>query len=84
MQFSSGATALSLFPPNYYRPKTVDHLAETVAQVATLFPTTPFFYYHFPMFNGLDYTCFDVLRLTSAICPNVVGAKFTDRDMVDM
>ena len=52
--------------------------------MASEFPSTPVLYYHFPMLSGLNFSCFDVLRRVSAVCPNVVGAKFTDRDMAEL
>ena len=34
--------------------------------------------------SALDFSCSEVLRLSSEVSPNVVGAKFSDNNMEDM
>lgn len=55
-----------------------------IAQVARAFPATPFIYYHYPMMTAVNFSCADVLKHAREASPNVVGAKFSDTNMLDM
>ena len=51
---SAGATAISATPPGYFRPNTVEVLADVLRQITSAAPNTPFYYYHIPAFGGVS------------------------------
>jgi len=42
----------------YFKPKTIENLADAMAVVASGAPELPFWYYHFPANTNVDFNMF--------------------------
>ncbi|XP_038051398.1 uncharacterized protein LOC119724422 [Patiria miniata] len=79
-----GVSAIAVLPPVYFKPQTPEHLVNYLKQVGAIVPSTPLFYYHYPMKTGVNFTMMDILRtLESDPIPNFKGAKFVTPDLTD-
>jgi len=80
-----GAYGIVAMPPTFFRPANVPLLVRTMAYIAEAAPNLPFYYYHIPSMTGVTFKLFDFLKEadSSNSIPNLVGAKFSDADMMD-
>lgn len=78
-----GLYAVSLTAPFYFNPASVDMLAEVCAAVAGSVPDMPFYYYHIPVLNGVNFPMYDLLRALHGRLPNLAGIKYTHEDFMD-
>ena len=79
----AGVDAVSLVAPYYFRPSDDDHLAEFVALVGEAVPEIPVYFYHIPVFTGVNFQMAGFLKKISAMLPNFAGIKFTHEDIMD-
>ena len=80
---SIGMYAISLTAPFYFKPASVGVLAEVCMAVAERVPDMPFYYYHIPVLNGVDFPMFDLLKALHGRLPNLAGIKYTHEDFMD-
>lgn len=79
---ASGAEALLIFPPNYYRPMmTHAVLLAHYRAVADASPV-PVMIYNVPNFTGIDFSLDTLVALAEH--PNIVGIKDTSSNLVKM
>lgn len=74
---SIGADAISSVAAFYFRPTSVTVLADSMAEIASAAPATPFYYYHIPALTGVGMDMVEFLRLAGARIPNLAGIKYT-------
>ncbi|MHC4592571.1 MAG: dihydrodipicolinate synthase family protein [Planctomycetota bacterium] len=79
----TGADAIALMAPNYFKPASVEDLVLFCAQVAGAAPDLPFYYYHIPHMTGVAIPVVDFLRAAADCIPSLRGAKFTSDDLAD-
>ena len=79
----AGLDAVSFTAPFYFKPATVEALAECCAVVAAVVPDMPFYYYHIPVLTGVGVTMFDLLNAIDGKVPNFAGIKYTHEDFMD-
>ncbi|WP_395736093.1 dihydrodipicolinate synthase family protein [Prosthecobacter sp.] len=77
-----GASAIAALSPMYFKPKNVEVLVETMAQIAAAAPETPFYYYDIPSMTGVNLSVPDFLRQAGKRIPNLAGVKFTNPDLM--
>lgn len=68
-------------PELYFKPKTPEKLTEYLKNIALHCPTTPFFYYHIPMFTDVNLHMPTFLDLAEDAIPNFHGIKYTSGDL---
>jgi N-acetylneuraminate lyase len=78
-----GAHAVSMLPPFYFRPSTVDELVSCCSEVAAAAPGLPFYYYHIPAKSGVTLPMRDFLEQAAPRIPNLAGIKFTYENLMD-
>lgn len=78
-----GIYAISFTGPFYFKPPTVQALAECCQQVANAVPGMPFYYYHIPVLNGVGFAMYDLLQAIDNAIPNFAGIKYTHEDFMD-
>jgi N-acetylneuraminate lyase len=72
-----GADAISSVAAFYFKPTSVQNLAESMAQIASAAPQLPFYYYHIPTLTGIGLDMIEFLRLGEELIPNLAGIKYT-------
>ncbi len=77
-----GASAISALSPSYFKPRSLDVLIATMAQIAATAPQTPFYYYDIPVLTGVNMSMPDFLAQAPAHIPSLVGLKFTNPDLM--
>lgn len=78
-----GLYGVAFTAPFYFKPASVDALAETCAQVAAAAPHLPFYYYHIPVLTGVGYSMKGLLQAVHGRIPNFAGIKYTHEDFMD-
>jgi N-acetylneuraminate lyase len=78
-----GLDAVSFTSPFYFKPANVEMLAQCCAEVASVVPDMPFYYYHIPVLTGVGFPMFDLLKAIDGRIPNFAGIKYTHEDFMD-
>lgn len=78
-----GLYAVSFTAPFYFKPADVKQLADCCKAIADEIPDMPFYYYHIPVLNGVDFPMFDLLQAVDGYIPNFAGVKYTHEDFMD-
>jgi N-acetylneuraminate lyase len=78
-----GLYAISFTAPFYFKPANVDVLAQACAEVASVVPDMPFYYYHIPILTGGHFSMYDLLKAVDEKVPNFAGIKYTHEDFMD-
>jgi N-acetylneuraminate lyase len=79
----AGVDAISFAAPSYFKPATVDVLAECCRTVASHAPGTPFYYYHIPALTAVQFPMLGLLERVHGLIPNFRGIKYTHEDFMD-
>lgn len=72
-----GADAFSSVAAFYFKPASVQVLADCMAEIASAAPTLPFYYYHIPTLTGVGMDMMEFLQIAGNRIPNLVGIKYT-------
>jgi N-acetylneuraminate lyase len=72
-----GADAISSVSAFYFKPSSVANLVNSMSQIASAAPNTPFYYYHIPTLTGLSMDMVDFLEKAESSIPNFAGIKYT-------
>jgi N-acetylneuraminate lyase len=80
---SHGLYGVAFTAPNYFKPATVQTLADCCQEVAGAVPQMPFYYYHIPVLTGVSFPMIDLLREIDGRIPNFAGIKYTHEDFMD-
>lgn len=78
-----GLDAVSFTSPFYFKPANVEMLVQCCAEVASVVPDMPFYYYHIPVLTGVNFLMYDLLRTIDGRIPNFAGIKYTHEDFMD-
>ncbi len=78
-----GLYAISFTSPFYFKPANVDMLAKACAELASVVPDMPFYYYHIPVLTGVGFAMYDLLQAIDEKVPNFAGIKYTHEDFMD-
>ncbi|XP_055629595.1 N-acetylneuraminate lyase-like isoform X2 [Toxorhynchites rutilus septentrionalis] len=68
-------------PELYFKPKSPEALTNYLGSIASHCPTTPFFYYHIPMFTDVNIHMPTFLDMAEKTIPNLHGIKYTSGDL---
>lgn len=72
-----GASAVSAAAPSYFKINSTSMLLACMGQIAGAAPKLPFYYYHIPLFTGVDVDLVEFLRCAGESIPNFAGVKYT-------
>lgn len=78
-----GLDAVSFTAPFYFKPASPELLAESCMEVASAVPDMPFYYYHIPVLNGVNFQMLDLLKAIDGKISNFAGVKYTHEDFMD-
>lgn len=74
---------VSFTAPSYFKPASVEVLADCCAEIAAEVPQLPFYYYHIPVLTGVGFNMIDLLKVVDGKIPNFAGVKYTHEDFMD-
>lgn len=77
------ADAIGCLAPYFFKPRTVDELADFCGHVAAAAPGLPFYYYHLPSLTGVAFPMRDFLPVAARRIPSLAGIKYTFEDVED-
>jgi N-acetylneuraminate lyase len=80
---SIGLYAISFTAPFYFKPESAEVLSECCIEIASVVPNMPFYYYHIPVLNGVNFAMYDLLNAIDGNLPNFAGVKYTHEDFMD-
>ena len=72
-----GADAFSSVAAFYFKPVSVQNLADCMADIASAAPGLPFYYYHIPHLTGMYMDMIEFLKSAKNLIPNLAGIKYT-------
>lgn len=78
-----GLNAISFTAPFYFKPASVEILANCCKEIAVVVPDMPFYYYHIPVLTGVGFSMLDLLKAVDDLIPNFAGIKYTHEDFMD-
>ena len=78
-----GLYAVSFTAPFYFKPASVQALADCCKAIADEVPGMPFYYYHIPVLTGVGFSMYDLLQAVDGSIPNFAGIKYTHEDFMD-
>ncbi len=78
-----GAQAVAATSPTYFKPGSVESLAQSCAFIAGGAPRLPFFYYHIPSKNGVGLDMVAFLKRAGQLIPRLAGLKFTHENLME-
>jgi N-acetylneuraminate lyase len=79
-----GADAISLVPPSYFKPKSIEALVSFMAEVAACAPKLPFYYYHIPGITDVNIDVIELLRVGGERIPTMAGIKYSKTTVYEM
>ncbi len=79
---SLGAVAISAVAPSYFKPRSLDLLVASCAEIASAAPNTPFFYYDIPGLTGVAFSMAEFLGVAAPRIPNLAGIKISNPDQM--
>lgn len=72
-----GADAISSVAAFYFKPSTVKNLVNSMAEIASAAPNTPFYYYNIPTLTGVALDMIEFLSQAEEVIPTLAGIKYT-------
>lgn len=75
--------AISALTPSLYKPSGIGEIVTLLSAIASSAPQTPFYYYHMPLFTGVNVSAADFLDAAAPKIPTLTGIKFTDLDLMN-
>ncbi|HET7896085.1 MAG TPA: dihydrodipicolinate synthase family protein, partial [Flavisolibacter sp.] len=78
-----GLYGVSFTAPFYFKPASVQQLADCCKVIADAVPDMPFYYYHIPVLTGVGFNMYDLLQAVDGVIPNFAGVKYTHEDFMD-
>lgn len=71
------ADAISSVAAFYFKPTSVQNLADCMTEIASAAPELPFYYYHIPTLTGINIDTVEFMKLAEMQIPNFKGVKYT-------
>lgn len=80
---TTGLHAIALTSPFYFKPAGIRQLAECCIEAGNSVPDMPFYYYHIPVLNGVNFPMINLIKELDGRLPNFAGIKYTHEDFMD-
>ncbi len=78
-----GAYATSVMGPTFPKIGRLEELVVYCEEVASFSPSLPFYYYHIPAFNGLNFSMVKLLEMVDGRISNFAGIKYTSESLYE-
>ena len=76
-----GANCISAVPTSYFKPSSLNTLIEHLSAITSNAPDLPFYYYHIPRMNSVQFDMLSLLEIAEREIPNLVGIKYTAAEL---
>jgi N-acetylneuraminate lyase len=77
-----GAAAISALCPSYFKPRSLELLIASMAEIAHAATRTPFYYYDIPQLTNVSFSMPDFLAQARDRVPTLAGIKFSHPDLM--
>jgi N-acetylneuraminate lyase len=77
-----GVLAISALAPSYFKPRSLDALIDSAAEIAAAAPRTPFYFYDIPVLTGVNFSMPQFLAQAPKRITTLAGIKFTNPDLM--
>src|SRR5262249_29163679 len=74
--------AIAALSPSYFKPKSVENLVASCAEIANAAPRIPFYYYDIPSLTGVHLSMVEFVKVAPDRIPTLAGLKFTNPDLI--
>ncbi|QNE41942.1 dihydrodipicolinate synthetase (plasmid) [Hymenobacter sp. NBH84] len=78
-----GYDAVAVLAPYYFKPATVELLAQFCIGIGEAVPEVGLYFYHIPALTGANLSMIDFLTCIDGRLPNFRGIKYTHNDLMD-
>lgn len=78
-----GFTAVAVLAPFYFKPTSVEMLAQFCIGIGEAVPAIGLYFYHIPALTGVNLPMIDLLTCIDGRLPNFWGIKYTHNDLMD-
>lgn len=79
-----GVDAISIIPPFYYKPDSVETCVACCESVTRYAPKTPFYLYHIPSWTGVHFSAEAFLHQAQKRIPTLCGIKYSHMDLMEL
>ena len=76
-----GADCISAVPTSYFKPSSLNGLIDHLAVITSHAPEVPFYYYHIPRMNSVQFDMLDLLKAAEKDLPSLVGIKYSATEL---
>jgi N-acetylneuraminate lyase len=80
----SGAAAISVMAPSYFKPATIEDLIDFCAPIAAEADPLPFYFYDIPGMTGVRLRMSDFLYQARFRIPTLCGLKYSNNDLLEL
>jgi N-acetylneuraminate lyase len=81
---SIGADGISAIPSTYFNTASLDILIDCLCEIVEPAKELPFYYYHIPRLTSVEFDMLEFLHKGSAKLPNLVGIKFSSKNIDEL
>jgi N-acetylneuraminate lyase len=78
-----GFSAIAVLAPYYFKPASVEVLAQFCIEIGEAVPEIGLYFYHIPALTGVHLPMIDFLTCIGGRLPNFRGIKYTHNDLMD-
>lgn len=78
-----GFSAVAVLAPYYFKPASVEMLAQFCIEIGEAVPEIGLYFYHIPALTGVNLPMIDFLTCIDGRLPNFRGIKYTHNDLMD-
>jgi N-acetylneuraminate lyase len=80
----SGAAAVAVISPSYFKPATIEDLVDFCARIAAEAEPLPFYYYDIPAMTGVRLKMSEFLYQARFQIPTLRGLKYSNNDLLEL
>lgn len=80
----AGVDAISVIPPFYYKPDSVETCVACCESVTRYAPKTPFYLYHIPSWTHVQFSVPEYLQKAASRIPTLCGVKYSHMDLMEL
>ncbi|MEC9037282.1 MAG: dihydrodipicolinate synthase family protein [Verrucomicrobiota bacterium] len=76
-----GADCISAVPTSYFKPSSLNGLIDHLSAITSHAPDIPFYYYHIPRMNSVQFDMLELLQAAEKDLPSLVGIKYSASEL---
>ena len=76
-----GADCISAVPTSYFKPSSLNTLVDHLSVITSNAPKLPFYYYHIPRMNSVQFNMLSFLEAAEKEIPTLTGIKYSATEL---